>query len=366
MYRSFKAENPTCNVSEEYYRQRFRELKLKFHRAKKDMCSICFNAREKGETETEEFKEHIAEKEAVRDLMQKAVMRSRDSNDCAAVVFDLQQVMYVPMSNLDEVFYKSRLACYNFTTYEMASCEGTCFFWHEGLAKRGSREIASCLNKLLEGLEKEKKKHVFLFSDSCIGQNKNSIVVSCFMRFLETSQSIETITMRYFEPEHGQNSGDSMHSACEREVRQTAKVEGAVHIPSHLVPCLARACTKKPYKIIQINQSDILDWKVPADSLNILKARKGERGDILDWKKMRALYLTKEEKAIFYQNKHHEKDSVKVLMPRSSRSERRALPPPAYPASVRIPTRKYSDLMDLCKSVVQVDEYRDFYKKLLH
>lgn len=128
MYRSFETENPTCNVSEEYYRQRFREMKLKFHRSKKDLCSVCLNACEKGETETEEFKQHIAEKEVVNDLMQKAVMKSRDSNDCAAVVLDLQEVMYVPVSNRDEVFYKSRLACYNFTTYEMSSCEGTCFF----------------------------------------------------------------------------------------------------------------------------------------------------------------------------------------------------------------------------------------------
>ena len=92
---------------------------------------------------------------------------------------------------------------------------------------------------------------------TAICQNKNSIVISSFLNFLETSKSISEILIHYFEPDHGQNAGNSIHATCEREIKEISQVEGAIHIPSHIVPCSARACSQRPYDV-QVNQKDFL------------------------------------------------------------------------------------------------------------
>ena len=168
------------------------------------------------------------------------------------------------------------------------------------IAKRGSREIASCLRKILEKKDKEGLMKIVLFSDSCIGQNKNSVVIASFINFLETSRSTVEIVINYFEPGHGQNSGDSIHATCEREIRETSQVEGTVHVPSHIVPCLARACKHRPYEVVQIDQKDVLDWKSYAEKIGIRKARQNieDEGE-LDWKRMKSMKLLKNECALY-------------------------------------------------------------------
>ena len=62
-----------------------------------------------------------------------------------AMVFDLQQVIYLPKSEHGEIFYKRRLFCYNFTVFELATKTVTCYVHHEVQARRGSNEISSNL-----------------------------------------------------------------------------------------------------------------------------------------------------------------------------------------------------------------------------
>ena len=50
------------------------------------------------------------------------------------------------MSQRPELFYKSRLANYNITVYNLATKEGICFLSHEGQTRRGANEIASNLS----------------------------------------------------------------------------------------------------------------------------------------------------------------------------------------------------------------------------
>ena len=64
-------------------------------------------------------------------------------------MFDLEQVLYLPKSQRSELFYKRRLANYNFTVYNLATKERICFLSHEGQARRGANEIASNLNRFL-------------------------------------------------------------------------------------------------------------------------------------------------------------------------------------------------------------------------
>lgn len=49
-----------------------------------------------------------------------------------------------------------------------------CFFWHEGLGRRGANEIGTCLYKFLEELShKQPDMDLIFYSDNCCGQQKN-------------------------------------------------------------------------------------------------------------------------------------------------------------------------------------------------
>lgn len=206
----------------------------------------------------EAYTRHIQEKEKVRELKTNAKERASKSKDHCAAVFDLQQVIYVPQSTRSELLYKRRLACYNFTVYDLASRDGYCFLAHEGQTRRGSCEIASHLNTFLQKMDNLGFKEVSLFSDGCCGQNKNSINPTMMLDFVQQSKSIRSITLHFFETGHGQSEGDSMHSVIEKAYKQA----GDIGVPAQLVHIfqLARK-NPSPYKVIQVQSKDITDWK---------------------------------------------------------------------------------------------------------
>jgi hypothetical protein len=94
----------------------------------------------------------------------------------------------IPCSLVSQAYYKRKLSSYNFTVYSLSDGKGTCFLWNETEGQRGSCEIhvATCLHLYLNSLS-PCTEQVTLFSDSCIGQNRNKFVVMVLMDFLEVN-----------------------------------------------------------------------------------------------------------------------------------------------------------------------------------
>lgn len=147
-------------------------------------------------------------------------------------VFDLQQVIYVPISQESALFYKTRLSNFNFTFYDLANKECFSFPWHEGSSKRGSSEITTCIFKVLEHYNSKETKTVSLYSDGCFGQNKNTIMPTMMLYAVRKLENLETISLRFFEANHGQSEGDSVHSAISYAVSKA----GDIFVPSQLYP----------------------------------------------------------------------------------------------------------------------------------
>lgn len=146
MYSMFLEEYGT-QVSFNLYRSVFKEMNLSIHRPKKDQCSLCVTYRE-GTAEVKEklhfrYMQHISEKDEIRKIKAECKNESSDTVRCAS--FDLQQVIYLPQSNESAIFYKRRLANYNFTIYDLNSKECTCNLWHEAISKRGASEISTAV-----------------------------------------------------------------------------------------------------------------------------------------------------------------------------------------------------------------------------
>lgn len=172
------------------YRSVFNSMNLSFLRPKKDMCGLCKTYFD-GSPETKlrlkaTYEEHTKTKNAIREIKKSCKTAAENDPKVVCCCFDLQQVIYLPMSSDGAVFYKRRFAVYNLTFYDVATRECYCFTWNECDSGRGASEISTALLKILKIYDKKQPQYIYLFADGCGGQNKNSIVAGALMYILST------------------------------------------------------------------------------------------------------------------------------------------------------------------------------------
>ncbi|GFS01565.1 DNA repair protein rhp54 [Elysia marginata] len=380
MYCEKQKQRNETPASKSLYKNVFSSLRLKFYTLKKDACGICLT-KMKNPEQNEEFQEvyekHIAEKTKVREIKEDSKKKAIENPKLSAAVFDLQQVIYLPKSNHSSLFYKRRLANFNFTIYELGSGKGHCYLWHEGIAKRGANEIATCIFSFIKEKDAEGKEEIVFFCDGCIGQNKNSIVSAMLLYALEKSQSLMKMTVCYFETNHGQSEGDSMHLVIERKVSKQPEL----YHPSQLATLIqsARASGKQPYRVhvVQMNTHDILDWKEHGQKvLGINNWRETDDGRVIQWPNVMEVSVKKEDGKceLYFKNSHNEAKPSKLnkRVKRSRSSDQQnisVLPKPAYTPPPNMSFEKYKDLMSMCSgrnAVITHQDHVSFYKGLPH
>ena len=315
---------------------------------------------------------HNLEKTTVRDLKEEVKRKAQDEDDALLVtVFDLQQVIPLPITSRGDVFYKQRLNVLNFTVFEVVSKEGFCFLWHQGIARRGSNEVASCLWSYLNDADEKGYEEVIFFADGCPGQNKNSILPSMFLYFVShISVHIKKVSLFYFEAHHGQNEGDSMHSVIER----AKKTAGEIFLPSQLATMI-RMARKHPraYHVHDMETDDILDWKELSQEYRVLKVRQTDEGQVVDWTKVRAVQVSKTSPNQIKVKTTHLQDNFQTITLNNSRRNNISdirLPKAAYlHGPPKVPADTYKNLKDLFEGATPIstrEEYKDFYKNLPH
>lgn len=165
------------------------------------------------------------------------------------------------------MYYKSKLNVFNLSVCELKNDSASCFVWHEGEGNRGFSEIASCVlkfnerrtNNVNEDVElniPQKSDVEFVFySDNCGGQQKNKFVFAMYLYALE-KYPIKSITHTFLIKGHSQNEG--VHSVIEKQVKRVLK-SGPIYHLAHYVSLMQTAKkTGKPYKVIELSQSDFL------------------------------------------------------------------------------------------------------------
>ena len=65
------------------------------------------------------------------------------------------------------MYYMRKFCCFKFTVFCFANLTGTCYLWTEIEGKRGSCQVATCLNLHLLSLPPTKT-HMILYSDRCL------------------------------------------------------------------------------------------------------------------------------------------------------------------------------------------------------
>ncbi|XP_074659568.1 uncharacterized protein LOC141912244, partial [Tubulanus polymorphus] len=245
MFDLYAFEPDNISVSYSFYHTIFKSQNLKFHVPKKDMFAICDRYRtgsEQAQYDIKQVYEKISQRNKKFEIKKELKNQSENNPQSYIACYDLQQVISLPISKRGELFYKRKLSCYNFTVYNVTKEKGTCYLWHEAQAKRGANEIVSYVFVsflMVMSSRRISYQRMFTFSDGCGGQNKNSIVPTMIHYFIhEVAQSIEQVTLYYFETGHGQSEGDTIHSNIERALKKA----GNVYVPSQLPLVLTLAC----------------------------------------------------------------------------------------------------------------------------
>lgn len=133
--------------------------------------------------------------------------RNMDKNinpNTIVVCFDLENVINLPKTNVGCAFYKRKLNVYNMTAHVNVSSQVYCAIWNEALVGRSGNDLASAvifiLTKIVEDIDSIE--HIITWSDSCVPQNRNSIISTAMINFLINNPKIKTITMKYSIPGH--------------------------------------------------------------------------------------------------------------------------------------------------------------------
>lgn len=353
------------------YSRIFKKLNLSFHSPKKDQCSLCTTYFEGDETKKTELKEifekHVSEKKKVREIKEECKQKASKDETVLSATFDLQQVLYLPISNESALFYKRRLSNYNLTFYNLADTKCHCFVWNESQSKRGSSEISTAVFKSLQYYDSLGKKTAYLFSDGCPGQNKNSIVPTMLLYAVNTLPNLREISLRFFETNHGQSEGDSVHST----ISSAMSAAGNVYVPTELKPIFTLARSKKPYIVVPLEFSDFWNFKQLSVDLRVLNIQLDSENIPINWNNMMEFRVLKEcPTTIFFRTSHFDSGYRAITLKRQTKQSIENVPLAKLNSEpMKIPLAKYNDLVSLCSGttpVIRLNEHKSFYLMLPH
>ncbi|CAH0550293.1 unnamed protein product [Brassicogethes aeneus] len=372
MYGMFLNELPVTKSKPSFslYRVIFKKMNLSFHKPKKDQCGVCRVFHEGSEEEKTKIKDiydkHIVEKEAVRKLKDNFKSAAKNDPKMFCACFDLQQVISLPISNDNAIFYKRRLSVFNFTIYDLANRDCYCLTWDECSSGRGSSEIATAVIMILKKYDEEKYvSSAQLFSDGCGGQNKNSIMATALLYTVLQSKHLAEISLRFFSPNHGQSEGDSAHSAITHAIKKA----GDLFTPSQLVPVFRLARQNNTYKVYQLNYDDFLDYKKLSEDLRIKSIKKDDAGNEFKWSDIFEFFVKKENPdKIFFKTSHVDKQYRSMSLKRENKLHFLTIKK-LNKKQRSISMLKYENLISLCsglKPVISSPENKLFYRSLPH
>ncbi|KAJ8949696.1 hypothetical protein NQ314_008159 [Rhamnusium bicolor] len=372
LYLEFCKDNSISEIaSESIYRQIFtHEFNISFFSPKKDLCDICHKYMTSDANEKfliqEEFDKHLENKNLARD--KKNIDKERASKElsfCAAV-FDLQQILPVPKTDVGLAYYKLKLSNYNFTVYSLGTKDCYCYMWHECIANRGSSEIGSCLLLFITNqIKNNGVKEFSFYSDNCVGQNRNRFIFALYNYLSQKYQII--IRHTFLERGHTQNEGDSAHSVIERAAKNIP-----IYTPDQWITLVRTARRNKPYHVQEITQENVYDLKDLLQK-STLNWEKDEINEKVLWQKIRIVESNVEFPNILlfkyeYSEEHYKK--INLLQKGRKRIEATVINAMVlkqlYTKSLPITKKKYEHLMFLCKKGAITPQYHCFFEDLPH
>ncbi|KAE8742103.1 hypothetical protein FOCC_FOCC012377 [Frankliniella occidentalis] len=359
-------------TSRSTYSREFRKTGLKFKPPQIDTCQKCdtFAVALKSASSEDQKSEIVREHDEHHENSQLAYQtkkqdKANQTEESRVASFDLQQVLACPQMTAGTVFYKRQLNVYNLTIFDCFKKQGINHMWTEIEAGRGANEISSCLTHYISSGIPPCVKKLTLWSDTCSGQNKNSIVCAALITAVATHPSLEIIDQKFLVPGHTHMECDQVHAQIEKKKRRTS---AELHHPSNFYNFVRSVEYRKESMDVVEMKDKFLDFaatlqlKLGGPLIHRQKNRDGDPFCFTNVQWFR--YQRQNPTTIQY------KESLKEDVPFKEVSFRRrgklgskALKPqPCNSEEIPISVEKKKDLLELLPLVNPV--YHDFYRNI--
>lgn len=345
-YELYCKEKGDAAVCRQVFMEEFHKLNLSVFHPRKDQCDKCCEYKTGNLTE-EVYQNHLVRKNEARDEKVKDKKAALEGS-VRAFTMDVQAVQLVPHLKASAVYFKTKLACHNYTVYDLASQEVVCYIWHEGEGELIAEVFASFILDFLHTCPLDKE--IIFFTDGCNYQNRNATLSNALLHFAIANKVV--VTHKYLEVGHTQMECDSVHSTIE-----TRKVGRELYSPTCYVQVCKEACFKKPYNVKYITHEFFKNY---APLKYYASIRPGfKKGDpvVTD---IRALQY-RPEGEIHYKLFHND---LKLLPKRPQGGFTEEMIKPLYTGRLKIRSSKYKHLQEL-KSVI-TSHFHKFYDELPH
>lgn len=250
-----------------YYHIFSTEFNLGFHEPKKDRCDLCekFKVAEKTETLSETLKADFERHQVFKQEMRNVRAEEKQQQNVPVLLFDLQNVILTPHAEISSLFYLRKLSVYNLTAYYTTTKKVYCALWTEAMAGRAGNDIASAFRKILDVVVEENDvTDLVTWSDSCVPQNRNSIISNAVLHFMRENPTVNSITMKYSLPGHScVQEVDHAHSQIEKLMRKAE-----FYSPIGLIRILKQVNRSNPYRVIQMRPHDFKEYSTTAKLFN--------------------------------------------------------------------------------------------------
>lgn len=137
--------------------------------------------------------------------------------------------------------------------------------WNEAQHGRSGNDIDSYVAKILESIvennsDDPRTKHVTLWSDSCVPQNRNSLFSTAVKVFMKHHPEVLSNTHKFCEAGHSTiQEVDNLHSQIERVCGNSE-----IYSPVGLLRMLKKVYKSKPMKLFQMKHEDFKDYQTIA------------------------------------------------------------------------------------------------------
>lgn len=370
LYVAWCGENDKIPVKEKMYYHVFStQFNLHFKPPLKDTCQFCdsqnnklASASEQEKVAIEREKElHLRKAEKARECLKQD--KEKCSDDYFVFTFDLQKALAFPKLTTSTAYYKRNLYVYNFGCHVFNTNKAFMYVWPETEGSRGSQEIAACLVNHITTHAKGAK-HIVTYSDCCTGQNRNIKLVLSLMKYLQKKETkTEIINMKFLVSGHSYLPNDSDFSFIEKRAKNTSNIFSPRDWYNIILEC--RKSNK--YSLTEMNHEHFFSTKNLQEA--ITNRKKTEKGDSVNWLKMRWIRLEKKEpftiKFKFTNSDEMDFECINIQKKVKGRpmstlaNVEQAL---LYPEARAISLAKKKDMMELLKFIPPI--HHDYYMSL--
>ena len=230
--------------------------------------------------------------------------------------------------------------------------------WHEGVASRGSNEVASCLMKHLREMNSQAD-NLVLYSDSCGWQNRNIGIVCTLLYIVASSEfSYKCIDHKFMVSGHSYLPNDRDFSSVETAKRK----QDHVYTPDDWYELIRTARRNNPFHVCEMATSDFVT--VNGIKKSITNRKTTTHGLKAEWLNIRWIQVNKDQPYQFrFRCSHNTLEAWKVVdLKKKSKGRPPVIShidlPILYEGGRSINKKKLDDIMSLLQFVPPV--YHDY------